>query len=218
MWSNARFPPAPAFHGRSWREVFFSPSDWWHCTSGEVSLQRFSLPVSAPPLPRFRTERERRFQGKNRPVFASLYQRIGRNDGGCGGEFFVPLLRNDLDVHQAILAAGTVCRLGRANRVHPRGVRRSSVHRQIALEDNPGAWSLMSQCKKWCPEWVLFLGENGKYQYNKLCKGFVHPCKQSFRAAVLPALSFLPFQKNRKIRVQNGRRNRLCRLSHVRAV
>lgn len=65
---------------RGWREVFFRPSDRWHCTSADDSLQRFSLPVSASPLPRFRTGRERRFQEKNRPVFASLYQRIGRLD------------------------------------------------------------------------------------------------------------------------------------------
>ena len=39
----------------------------------------------------------------------------------------------------------------------------------------------MSRSKKWRLEWAFFLGENGRRQYNKLCKGCVHPCKQSFR-------------------------------------
>ena len=43
----------------------------------------------------------------------------------------------------------------------------------------------MSRSKKWRLEWAFFLGENGRRQYNKLCKGCVHPCKQSFRAVVL---------------------------------
>ena len=53
----------------------------------------------------------------------------------------------------------------------------------------------MSRSKKWRLEWSFFLGENGRRQYNKLCKGCVHPCKQSFRAVVLSALSFSPFPK-----------------------
>ncbi len=43
----------------------------------------------------------------------------------------------------------------------------------------------MSRSKKWRLEWAFFLGENGRRQYNKLCKGCVHPCKQSFRAVVV---------------------------------
>ena len=35
----------------------------------------------------------------------------------------------------------------------------------------------MSRSKKWRLEWSFFLGENGRRQYNKLCKGCVHPCK-----------------------------------------
>ena len=49
----------------------------------------------------------------------------------------------------------------------------------------PGAERLMSRSKKWRLEWAFFLGENGRRQYNKLCKGCVHPCKQSFRAVVV---------------------------------
>ena len=44
----------------------------------------------------------------------------------------------------------------------------------------------MSRSKKWRQEWAFFLGENGRRQYNKLCKGCVHPCKQSFRAVHTP--------------------------------
>ena len=40
-------------------------------------------------------------------------------------------------------------------------------------------------------EWAFFLGENGRRQYNRLCKGCVHPCKQSFRAMVLSCPHYL---------------------------
>ena len=43
----------------------------------------------------------------------------------------------------------------------------------------------MSRGVKWRLEWAFFLGENGRRQYNRLCKGCIHPCKQSFRAVVL---------------------------------
>ena len=43
----------------------------------------------------------------------------------------------------------------------------------------------MSLNKKWRLECAFFLSENGRHQYNKLCKGCVHPCKQSFRAVVV---------------------------------
>ena len=64
----------------------------------------------------------------------------------------------------------------------------------------------MSRSKKWRLEWAFFLGENGRRQYNKLCKGCVHPCKQSFRAGgvVLSALSFPPFQKVRELGFKMG--------------
>ena len=40
----------------------------------------------------------------------------------------------------------------------------------------------MSRSKKWRLEWAFFLGKNGRRQYNKLCKGCVHPCKQSYES------------------------------------
>ena len=43
----------------------------------------------------------------------------------------------------------------------------------------------MSRSKKWRLEWAFFLGENGRRKYNKICKGCVHPCKQSFRAVLI---------------------------------
>ena len=49
----------------------------------------------------------------------------------------------------------------------------------------------MSRSKKWRLEWAFFLGENGRRQYNKLCKGCVHPCKQSFRAVVFSCPNYL---------------------------
>ena len=52
----------------------------------------------------------------------------------------------------------------------------------------------MSRSKKWRLEWAFFLGENGRRQYNKLCKGCVHPCKQSFRAKIIVC----PFYKSKR--------------------
>ncbi len=43
----------------------------------------------------------------------------------------------------------------------------------------------MSRSKKWRLEWDFFLDENGRRQYNKICAGCVHPCKQSFRATLV---------------------------------
>ena len=43
----------------------------------------------------------------------------------------------------------------------------------------------MSRSKKWRLGWSFFLGENGRRRYNKICKGCVHPCKQSFRALLI---------------------------------
>ena len=40
----------------------------------------------------------------------------------------------------------------------------------------------MSRSKKWRLEWAFFLGDNGRRQYNHICKKCVHGCKQSFRA------------------------------------
>ena len=55
----------------------------------------------------------------------------------------------------------------------------------------------MSRSKKWRLEWAFFLGENGRRQYNKLCKGCVHPCKQSFRAVVLSCPHYLSLRSNK---------------------
>lgn len=49
----------------------------------------------------------------------------------------------------------------------------------------------MSRSKKWRLEWAFFLGENGRRQYNKLCKGCAHPCKQSFRTVVVSCPYYL---------------------------
>ncbi|WP_125143707.1 hypothetical protein [Clostridium transplantifaecale] len=43
----------------------------------------------------------------------------------------------------------------------------------------------MSKSKRWKLEWSFFLGENGRRQYNKLCKRCIHGCKQSFRASLV---------------------------------
>lgn len=39
--------------------------------------------------------------------------------------------------------------------------------------------------KKARAEWAFFIGENGRRQYNQLCRRCVHGCKQSFRAIVV---------------------------------
>lgn len=43
----------------------------------------------------------------------------------------------------------------------------------------------MSRSKAWKTEWAFFLGENGRRQYNRICKQCVHGCKQSFRADLI---------------------------------
>lgn len=39
--------------------------------------------------------------------------------------------------------------------------------------------------KKMKHEWAFFIGDNGRRQYNELCRHCRHPCKQSFRATVV---------------------------------
>jgi len=39
--------------------------------------------------------------------------------------------------------------------------------------------------KKMKREWAYFIGENGRRQYNELCRRCVHDCKQSFRSTVV---------------------------------
>ena len=43
----------------------------------------------------------------------------------------------------------------------------------------------MSRSKKWKQEWSFFLGENGRRQYNKICRKCIHSCKQSFRVGIV---------------------------------
>jgi len=64
-------------------------------------------------------------------------------------------------------------------------------------EEAPGAGRLMSRSKKWRLEWSFSLGENGRRQYNKLCKGCVHPCKQSFQAVVLSCPHYLSLRSKK---------------------
>ena len=65
-------------------------------------------------------------------------------------------------------------------------------------EEVPVIGRLMSRSKKWCLEWAFFLGENGRRQYNKLCKGGVHPCKQSFRAVVVSCPHYLSLRSKKR--------------------
>ena len=64
-----------------------------------------------------------------------------------------------------------------------------------APQKKPGAGRLMSWSKKW--RLPFFLGENGRRQYNKLCKGCVHPCKQSFRAVVVTCPHYLSLRSKK---------------------
>ncbi len=43
----------------------------------------------------------------------------------------------------------------------------------------------MSKSKVWKSEWAFFLGENGRRQYNRICRRCVHGCKQSFRTDLI---------------------------------
>lgn len=43
----------------------------------------------------------------------------------------------------------------------------------------------MSKSKAWKTEWAFFLGENGRRQYNPICRRCVRDCKQSFRADLI---------------------------------
>ena len=63
-------------------------------------------------------------------------------------------------------------------------------------EEAPGAGRTVSRGVKWRLEWAFFLGANGRRQYNRLCKGCVHPCKQSFRAAVIEC----PHYQSRRVK------------------
>ena len=49
----------------------------------------------------------------------------------------------------------------------------------------------MSRSKKWRLEWALFLGSNGRRQYNPLCKACARDCKQSSQAKVIVCPRYL---------------------------
>lgn len=64
-------------------------------------------------------------------------------------------------------------------------------------EEVPVIGRFMSRSKKRHLEWTFFLDENGRRQYNKLCKGCVHPCKQSFRAVVVSCPHYLSLRSQK---------------------
>ena len=63
----------------------------------------------------------------------------------------------------------------------------------------------MSRSKKWRLEWAFFLGDNGRRQYNHICKKCVHGCKQSFRACLVACPYYN--SKRSKICVDMGGKN-----------
>ena len=58
----------------------------------------------------------------------------------------------------------------------------------------------MSRSKKWRLEWAFFLGENGRRQYNHICKKCVHGCKQSFRACLVACPHYNRFESTSTFR------------------
>lgn len=64
----------------------------------------------------------------------------------------------------------------------------------------------MSRSQKWKLEWDFFLGENGRRQYNKICRRCVHSCKQSFKADLITCPKYLSKEaKTPHKRVKKGR-------------
>lgn len=49
----------------------------------------------------------------------------------------------------------------------------------------------MSRSKRWKIEWAFFLGENGRRQYNRICRRCAHDCKQSFRADLIQCPKYI---------------------------
>ena len=62
----------------------------------------------------------------------------------------------------------------------------------------------MSRSKKWRLEWAFFLGENGRRQYNHICRKCAHGCKQSFRACLVACPHYS--SKRSKICEDKGRK------------
>ena len=76
-----------------------------------------------------------------------------------------------------------------------------------------GAWQPMSRSKKWRREWAFFLGENGRRQYNKICRDVSIPASRVSGRSWWPAPITSPYaQKSVRIRVENGREFRPCPL------
>ncbi len=63
----------------------------------------------------------------------------------------------------------------------------------------------MSRSQRWKLEWASFLGENGRRQYNRICRDCVRDCKQSFRVILVECPRYCPQgMKKGLIRVGNG--------------
>lgn len=56
----------------------------------------------------------------------------------------------------------------------------------------------MSRSKKWRLEWSFFIGENGRRQYNAVCRKCVHDCKQSFRAILITCPRYLSVRSKKR--------------------
>nr|WP_101773808.1 hypothetical protein [Peptostreptococcus faecalis] len=68
----------------------------------------------------------------------------------------------------------------------------------------------MSRSKKWKKEWCFFFGENGRRQYNKVCRRCVHDCKQSFRTDLIVCPMYRSKEaKTPPKRVENGQKSSL---------
>ena len=58
----------------------------------------------------------------------------------------------------------------------------------------------MSRSRKWKLEWDFFLGENGRRQYNKICRRCVHDCKQSFKVEMIACPKYLSKETKRPLK------------------
>jgi len=50
----------------------------------------------------------------------------------------------------------------------------------------------MSRSKKWKKEWSFFLAENGRRDYNRICKRCLKDCKQSYRCKIIACPTYEP--------------------------
>lgn len=56
----------------------------------------------------------------------------------------------------------------------------------------------MSRSQKWKLEWAFFLGENGRRQYNRVCRRCIHSCKQSFKADLIACPKYFSKEAKRQ--------------------